>query len=475
MSGIPSSSHQPSKPDDETFYGGYNNWGYHASGQGTITINRPTVNPLTVFYSTLRTLFRRFVLQAVYTPLEVITIITFIVTLAYVKTANHSEGKPLNVVYRQGEWLPIPADQHAHVEVVPFEHGGAFFPNFVSVCHRPKRTGECFSFRNMLAFRPNTHMVTETTTKVLMALRFFVPGGDDSLVRCLGFAYVLVTWNILLYRSRALGSSFFLPLAIVSSAALSSLIALSTAMALDIYIDPLILPWSLPFNLCLFGFGNPLNVARSVFLHPHLMIPRLIPSPHHPHGHPTHPPSPPQSPLTIPLKPTSKIIKESLSSVLPSIVGDYSFQMAIAIVAFFSSTGHFRQLSVLLALTVANNLLLTNTYFLAILGVMVEIRRIQLMKEIKATMNKSKSSPSEMLADKPGYSTRVLSFLLGQKASCVVKPGRIAIIPHPYPDSKLKLQVMVSLVFLNLLMLLLQFPSDNGDLGPPTSISVPLQ
>ncbi len=61
------------------------------------------------------------------------------------------------------------------------------------------------------------------------------------------------TFYLLLVRSRALGSSFWLPLAILSSAVLALLIALPIAMALRIPIDVVALTEALPFLVCTAG------------------------------------------------------------------------------------------------------------------------------------------------------------------------------------------------------------------------------
>ena len=184
------------------------------------------------------------------------------------------------------------------------------------------------------------------------------------------------TFYLLLRRSRTLGSSFWLPLAIISSAVLALLLALPIAMALKIPIDPVALTEALPFLVCTVGFDKPLRLARAVFGHEHLLLPPGVEAPSKLSAN---------APLAVPnfqptsshqhhqLKPAPKIITESLSQVYPPIIRDYILEIAVLTVGAYSKVGGLKEVCALAALILAVDCLLLCTYLAAILGVMVEV------------------------------------------------------------------------------------------------------
>jgi len=191
------------------------------------------------------------------------------------------------------------------------------------------------------------------------------------------------TFYLLLIRSRSLGSSFWLPLAILSSAILALLIALPIAMAIKIPIDPVALTEALPFLVCTVGFDKPLRLARAVFLHPHLSVPpSLVPASSDVSGYPTAPTAPASNNLlsapasssqNLTLKPAPKIITESLSLVYAPIIRDYILEVAVLTVGAYSKVGGLKEVCALAALILAVDCLLLCTYLAAILGIMVEV------------------------------------------------------------------------------------------------------
>ena len=207
----------------------------------------------------------------------------------------------------------------------------------------------------------------------------------DILLILAGYILMHTTFYLLFTRSRALGSSFWLPLAIFSSAILALLIALPIAMALKIPIDPVALTEALPFLACTVGFDKPLRLARAVFLHPHLTVPpSLVSVTTTPSGYPvvtssnppaasTSPASHPSSNVNLTLKPAPKIITESLSLVYQPIIRDYILEIAVLTVGAYSKVGGLKEVCALAALILAVDCLLLCTYLAAILGVMVEV------------------------------------------------------------------------------------------------------
>jgi hydroxymethylglutaryl-CoA reductase (NADPH) len=208
----------------------------------------------------------------------------------------------------------------------------------------------------------------------------------DILLILAGYILMHTTFYLLLIRSRALGSSFWLPLAILSSAVLSFLIALPIAMAIKIPIDPVALTEALPFLVCTVGFDKPLRLARAVFLHPHLTVPPSLVPGDNASGYPTTGATatsptelaPPTSATvgnnnTQMLKPAPKIITESLTLVYAPIIRDYLLEIAVLTFGAYSKVGGLKEVCALAALILSIDCLLMCTYLAAILGVMVEV------------------------------------------------------------------------------------------------------
>lgn len=174
----------------------------------------------------------------------------------------------------------------------------------------------------------------------------------DILLILAGYLLMHTTFFLLIIRSRKLGSNFWLPLAIVSSAILALLISLPIAMALRIPIDPVALTEALPFLVCTVGFDKPLRLARAVFTHPHLLA---SPTP------------------AAQMKPAPKIITESLTKVYPPIIRDYFLEIAVLVVGAYSKVGGLKEVCALAALILGVDCVLLCTYLAAILGVMIEV------------------------------------------------------------------------------------------------------
>ncbi len=174
----------------------------------------------------------------------------------------------------------------------------------------------------------------------------------DILLILAGYLLMHYTFFLLITRSRKLGSNFWLPLAIISSAILALLVALPIAMALRIPIDPVALTEALPFVVCTIGFDKPLRLARAVFTHPHLLS---SPTP------------------GAQMKPAPKIITESLTKVYPPIIRDYFLEIAVLVVGAYSKVGGLKEVCALAALILGVDCILLCTWLAAILNIMIEV------------------------------------------------------------------------------------------------------
>ena len=379
----------------------------------------------------MRALFRPFALHAAYTPIETIVFFCILGTLAYfhiLSAIKNSYDKPTTTglglqlpayaTLLGDEWVGVREavwnkasddDDNELVELQQVALLSSSSSELVSsagladICFRS--SDSCFVHsvsltRLTLALKPNTHndflaafpttttTTTTTTSTSLVALRaltlrFYTlakkADSIDILLILLGYILMHTTFYLLITRSYALGSTFFLPLAILSSALLALLLALPIAMALDIPIDPVALSEALPFLVCTVGFDKPLRLARAVFHHPHLELPPSLAPPTTPHPSSGYPilanparPQPQQLSSTL-LKPSPKIITESLSYVYKPIIRDYILEIAVLTVGAYSRVGGLKEVCALAALILAVDCLLICTYLAAILGVMVEV------------------------------------------------------------------------------------------------------
>ncbi|KAJ7484083.1 hydroxymethylglutaryl-coenzyme A reductase-domain-containing protein [Mycena galericulata] len=185
----------------------------------------------------------------------------------------------------------------------------------------------------------------------------------DILLILTGYILMHVTFFLLVSRSRALGSSFLLPLAIISSSVLALLLALPVAMVLRIPMHPVALTEALPFLVCTVGFDKPLRLARAVFTHPRVLRPAFQRSN--------------SSLRTAPGTPTGEVVLDALSATYYPILRDYILEIAVLSLGASSRIAGLSEVCALAALLLALDCLMMCTFLAAILCVMVEVRRIK--------------------------------------------------------------------------------------------------
>ncbi|KAF7321950.1 3-hydroxy-3-methylglutaryl coenzyme A reductase [Mycena kentingensis (nom. inval.)] len=172
----------------------------------------------------------------------------------------------------------------------------------------------------------------------------------DILIILSGYIFMHFTFYLLWSRSRALGSSFSLPVAIISSSVLALLLALPAAMLLHIPMHPVALTEALPFLVCTVGFDKPLRLARAVFTHPRALRPASTPA--------------------------GEVVLDALSATYYPIVRDYILEIAVLVVGASSRVAGLSEVCALAALLLALDCLMMCTFLAAILCVMIEVRRL---------------------------------------------------------------------------------------------------
>ncbi|KAG5643077.1 hypothetical protein DXG03_001605 [Asterophora parasitica] len=445
----------------------------------------------------LRALLRPLAIQAAYSPIETIVFFTAIGTLAYFHILNAIKYssffapsalpplRPTHAILRHSAWLPV----REHVWTHPTPHivaqevqqliftadqtpdiplqsalanltaqlaSAAAFSHISSTEHTLTQTlafarGAFDSLLPLIpahAFRvlpsgPSSEpVIGETASPKWMAyaaralvVRFYTLAQKadslDILLILLGYVLMHTTFYLLISRSRALGSNFWLPCAIMSSSILALLLSLPIAMALKIPIDPVALTEALPFLVCTVGFDKPLRLARAVFLHPHLTTPPVALSS-----------LSANTAQALPLKPAAKILTESLSLTYPPIIRDYILEIAVLVVGANSKVAGLREVCALAALLLGVDCLLMCTYLVGVLGIMIEVRRIQTLRGslTKSTRTRSRSSSissyngsmsNSPLGSYPGTPGSPYSISSSSRAP----PAKSAMVQPPAPPS----------------------------------------
>ncbi|TDL24659.1 hypothetical protein BD410DRAFT_719028 [Rickenella mellea] len=212
----------------------------------------------------------------------------------------------------------------------------------------------------------------------------------DILLVLAGYLLMHTTFFRLLRSARALGSNFWLTAAVLSSSVFSFMLALPLALHLNIPVDPILLTEALPFLVCTVGFDKPLRLARAVFTHEHLYTPVTTnnnDSTQHPRnrGGGT-------------MKPSYTLLLEALDRSGNPILRDYLLEIFVLTVGASSKVGGLRECCALAALILAVDCLSLASFYIAVLCVMVEVKRI---KYLRASSRPTSRIGSPILKPKP--------------------------------------------------------------------------
>ncbi|KAJ7737854.1 hydroxymethylglutaryl-CoA reductase [Mycena maculata] len=265
----------------------------------------------------------------------------------------------------------------------------------------------------------------------------------DILLILTGYVLMHVTFFLLVSHSRALGSSFFLPVAILSSSVLALLLALPIAMLLRIPMHPVALTEALPFLVCTVGFDKPLRLARAVFTHPRaLRSPRPLLARTN------------TSSLRTPASggtPTGEVVLDALSATYYPILRDYILEIAVLSLGASSRVPGLCEVCALAALLLSMDCVMMCTFLAAVLAVMVEVRRIN------ASSPSSSSSPSSPVSNvaPSSPSASLWSRVVGPKGTLLSSPSdsKEKEGASENPVARLKLLLLASFLVLHALNL----------------------
>ena len=174
----------------------------------------------------------------------------------------------------------------------------------------------------------------------------------DILVVLLGYVLMHVTFLRLWFKSRALGSNFWLSTGILSSSITAFLFTLPLCRAMKIPLDPVCMSEALPFLVCTVGFDKPLRLAREVLAHPHALKPQSD-------GR---------------MRPAGDVILEALDRKGNLILRDYALEIAVLFIGANSKVGGLREFCALACLAMVIDCIMLATFYTAVLTIMLEVR-----------------------------------------------------------------------------------------------------
>lgn len=199
----------------------------------------------------------------------------------------------------------------------------------------------------------------------------------DILVVLLGYILMHGTFLRLFFKSRALGSNFWLSTGIFSSSIIAFLFTLPLCRVLNIPLDPICLSEALPFLVCTVGFEKPLRLAREVLAHPAALKPQQD-------GR---------------MKPAGAVVLEALDKKGNTILRDYALEVAVLLVGANSKVGGLREFCALASIAMIMDCVMLCTFYTAVLTIMLEVRVLA-------------SSPS------PSFSVPALSYRSAHLVTC---------------------------------------------------------
>ncbi|CAL1708678.1 unnamed protein product [Somion occarium] len=294
----------------------------------------------------------------------------------------------------------------------------------------------------------------------------------DILLVLIGYVLMHSTFLRLFFSSRALGSNFWLSTGIFLSSCFAFLFTLPLCRFLDIPLDPVCLSEALPFLVCTVGFEKPLRLAREVMKHEHILTPL-------PPASPTSSGSPSGQPQQLAMKPAGEVVLEALDRAGNSIVRDYALEIAVLLVGAYSHVGGLKEFCALASLAMALDCVMLGSFYTAVLTVMVEVRRIKMLRamkkeqsiatasgaatpRLKPALSRTQTPKPEEAKKEKSMSEKVSDALLGVKGSSLLnneqqpRSKRDALSRRKQdleenPMARLKLLVLASFLTLHIL------------------------
>ncbi|EMD34668.1 hypothetical protein CERSUDRAFT_116857 [Gelatoporia subvermispora B] len=270
----------------------------------------------------------------------------------------------------------------------------------------------------------------------------------DILAVLAGYILMHVTFLRLVYSSRALGSNFWLSAGIFLSSTIAFIISLPLCRYLNIPLDPIALTEALPFLVCTVGFDKPLRLARAVMAHPQTLKPQDD-------GR---------------MRPAGVVVLDALDRVGNVILRDYALEIAVLLVGVNSRVGGLKDFCAVAAVLLTVDCIMLGTFYSAVLTVMVEVRRIKLVRSmsrsratsittaitangtaVRSALARPAAKKAEEPVEEKSLSKRISTAILGVKGSFIRDAHSKTQMAEENPMARLKLLLIASFLTLHIL------------------------
>ncbi|KIM33717.1 hypothetical protein M408DRAFT_13528 [Serendipita vermifera MAFF 305830] len=238
----------------------------------------------------------------------------------------------------------------------------------------------------------------------------------DIVVVLLGYLLMHGTFVKLFLSFRKLGSNFWLAFCVLITSIFGFILALPIANYLQMTVDPIGLSEALPFLVITVGFDKPLQLARAVFHHPNFLLAAV---------------------------PASQVVTDAISQCGSTVLRDYAIEIAVLCLGAYSNISGLKEFCALAALILAVDAVAMFTMYIAVLNVMVEVKRIRRTRLVT-------SAPSSPVGSKfPELSWKAR--ILGQKGSDTPSTDSASNVQNPV--TRLKVLLLIAFLLLHALNL----------------------
>ncbi|KAG8843778.1 3-hydroxy-3-methylglutaryl-coenzyme A (HMG-CoA) reductase isozyme [Tulasnella sp. 330] len=257
----------------------------------------------------------------------------------------------------------------------------------------------------------------------------------DIFVVLIGYILMHAVFVNLFFKGRQLGSNFWL-------------VCMSEA---------------LPFLVITVGFDKPLQLARAVFSHPALYNPIQTSSMRSNSS---------KANGRMSFKPAKEVVQDAVDSVGEAIVRDYAVEVVVLAVGAVSGVGGLKEFCALAAFILIADCVVLFTFYVAMLNVFVEVRRVKLIRNTaKKQLPSGASSPAS--ASVPLRPARSSSNFKNSTESDQSNK-------YPHPARRLKLILLACFLALHILNLcttltpavalnrFISYPSSSAENSPST-------
>ncbi|KAG9010831.1 3-hydroxy-3-methylglutaryl-coenzyme A (HMG-CoA) reductase isozyme [Tulasnella sp. JGI-2019a] len=275
-----------------------------------------------------------------------------------------------------------------------------------------------------------------------LVMRFWdlakIADSADIFVVLIGYILMHAVFVNLFFKGRQLGSNFWLASTTLMSSVFAFVLCLPISLLLNIPLDPVCMSEALPFLVITVGFDKPLQLARAVFSHPALYTPTQTSSMRSNSS---------KANGRLSFKPAKEVVQDAVDSVGEAIVRDYAIEIVVLAVGAVSGVGGLKEFCALAAFILIADCVVLFTFYVAMLNVFVEVRRVKLIRNTtkKPTISGASSPASVPTPLRPSPSRSSSSLKTPMENDKTAK--------YPHPARRLKLILLACFLALHILNL----------------------